>query len=165
MKSISGRSAQRAVLRIGCRQAVLASLFALTACGGRSQEDARSTPGMVSSGGTATATGGASTTGDGTGGAIADAGSDGGQANSCDLTLLFHSVLLAGLAGGLGTCTWSADPGLSDTYGKPTGTIVLDGEGRVAVTGFAQNAAYTLADDRWPCSANTTFFYWCSIAV
>lgn len=165
MKSANGRSAQRALLWTGCRQVLLASLVTLTTCGGRSQEDARYASGAASSGGSSYATGGAGTTGDGTGGAIADAGSDGGQVNSCDLTLLSHTAILALLAGGLGTCTWSADPALSDTYGRPTATVVLDGEGRVVTaTGVTGTIVYSLADERWPCHANTTFYFWCDFA-
>jgi hypothetical protein len=163
VKSVNRKSVPCTLLWTGCRQVLLASLVALTTCGGRSQDDARYASGAASSGGSSYAIGGASATGDGTGGVTADASSSDCGDSSCDA--LFHEIQLAALGGGLGFCAVGSGPTFSDTYGPPSGSVVLNDEGKiVAATGLTGILVYSLADERWPCCANTTFYYWCSFA-
>jgi len=98
------------------------------------------------------------------GGATGDAGQDdGGQTNSCDLTLMSDAVRLASVRNNLGCCYMSKDP-TAASPGQPWGAIIIDAEGRVvAATGPAETIVNKLAGERWQCYAGTTFIYWCSI--
>jgi len=131
------------------------------ASGGAESGGTRANPsGGAESGGTlSNASGGVTVQ---AGGATGDAGKDdGGQANSCDLTLMSDAVRLAAIGSGPGNCFVSKDPAANPN--QPWGAIIIDAEGRVvAATGAAQTIVNKLTGERWHCYAGTTFLYWCS---
>jgi hypothetical protein len=189
MKAINQKALQPALPRAGSWYMALAVSIVFTACGAKSQQNGNSqepssggaaalgggsalSGGAESSGTRANASGGAESGGtraNASGGvtvqasgATGDAGEDdGGQANSCDLTLMSDAVRLAAIGSGPGNCFISKDPAAHPN--QPWGAIIIDGEGRVvAATGGAQTIVNKLTGERWQCYAGTTFLYWCS---
>jgi len=190
MKAINQRAMQPALPRAGSWYVVLAISVVFTACGAKSQQNGHSqepsTGGAAALGGGSALSGGAASGGTlsnasggvasgGTranasggvtvqaGGAMGDAGQDdGGQANSCDLTLMFDAVRFASLYDNPGDCIISENPPAGSEE-QNWGAIIIDGEGRVsAATGPAWVIVNKLADERWQCYAGITFLYWCN---